>query len=124
MALIYNAKRYRIQGEEKSFFVPKKQYTQIPECIRLAKQSVPGLTRIVLFGSCARGEARYDSDIDLCMITKEHLDTSCAAEIRSQYMRNIEAKTDIVFLTETGLRSNKSSFVQEIEKDGVKSCLI
>ena len=62
--------------------VYKKEYEKLPVRFQkklesdlnyLIKAKIPGLKKIYLFGSCARGEVRSSSDIDLLIVTKTQL---------------------------------------------------
>jgi predicted nucleotidyltransferase len=46
------------------------QKTVMGECLEAMYQAVPYVA-VYLFGSYARGEARADSDIDLCIVSRE-----------------------------------------------------
>ena len=45
----------------------RDQRETLAECLEAMNRAVP-LTAVYLFGSHARGEARHDSDVDLCLV--------------------------------------------------------
>lgn len=63
---------------------------------------IPGLKKIYLFGSCARGEVRSSSDVDLLILTTHKIsDRVLAADIRwtlDEPMKGV--RTDIVYKNE------------------------
>ena len=48
-------------------------WSKIEQSLGLIIKSVPGLEAVYLFGSVARREPKWDSDVDLAVITKEPL---------------------------------------------------
>lgn len=48
----------------------KEQGTAIERCLRAMDQAMP-LRAVYLFGSHVRGEARPDSDVDLCVVADD-----------------------------------------------------
>ncbi len=44
------------------------QRETLAQCLEAMNRALP-LRRVILFGSHARGEARPDSDVDLCLVT-------------------------------------------------------
>jgi predicted nucleotidyltransferase len=77
--------------------------------------------RIVLFGSRARGEARAESDFDLCLIVDG------VADVRALYvqlMRKIASadwSIDLMILTEADFRRRLGegwSAIKAVERDG------
>lgn len=70
----------------------KENYIHLPERFQkkieydldyLVHANIPGLKRVYLFGSCARGDVRSTSDVDLMILTEERLsDRTLAANIR------------------------------------------
>lgn len=67
---------------------------------------IPDLKKIYLFGSCARGEVRSSSDVDLLILTTHKIrDRVLAADIRwtlDEPMKGI--RTDIVYKNEESER--------------------
>ena len=55
----------------------------IREAVRLMKSELP-VTRVMLFGSKARGTARPDSDIDLLVLTSDPVTPELRREISSR----------------------------------------
>lgn len=68
----------------------------------LIEKNIPGLTKVYLFGSCARGEVRSTSDLDLAVVTKKKLeDRMLAADIRWTLDEPIDGiRTDVVYMNE------------------------
>ncbi|MEK7684350.1 MAG: nucleotidyltransferase domain-containing protein [Verrucomicrobiota bacterium] len=46
----------------------RAQRETLAQCLEAMNRALP-LRRVILFGSHARGEARPDSDVDLCLVT-------------------------------------------------------
>ena len=61
-----------------------------------------GLKKIYLFGSCARGDVRSSSDVDLLVVTDQKIsDRALAADIRWSLDEPVNGvKTDIVYKNE------------------------
>ena len=70
----------------------KKEYENLPirfqnkithDLDYLIKARIPGLKKVYLFGSCARGEVRSTSDVDLLILTEKRItDRTLSAMIR------------------------------------------
>lgn len=81
--------------------------------------SVPGISRIVLFGSCARNELRAGSDLDLLILTLRPVPRELRGElcgILAEEKNGIA--TDLVFYTEEEFGRSDCRLVREIRKDG------
>lgn len=64
----------------------------------LLEKNIPGLTKVYLFGSCARGEVRSTSDLDLAVVTEKKLeDRMLVADIRWTLDEPVKGvRTDVV----------------------------
>ena len=81
--------------------------------------SIPGISRIVLFGSCARNELRAGSDLDLLILTLRPVPRELRGElcgILAEEKNGIA--TDLIFYTEEEFGRSDCRLVQEIRKDG------
>lgn len=76
----------------------------------LTEKQVPGLRSVYLFGSCARGETRSTSDVDLLIITEKKIeDRMLAAQIRWTLDEPLcGVRTDVVFQNEETLRQEET----------------
>ena len=97
-----------------------------PEIIETINKTVTQITnvqKILLFGSYARGEETTDSDIDICIITKNpKRNLDLIKDIRYSIFRKIKAPLDILIYKpkEFSIRSNmKYSLEEEIAHEGV-----
>lgn len=74
----------------------------------LIKADIPGLKGVYLFGSCARGNIRNGSDIDLLIFTEQKLeDRALAADIRWTLDDEISGiSTDVVYANEESIKEN------------------
>ena len=84
----------------------------------LMQREIPGLKKVYLFGSCARGEVRSSSDVDLLVVTETHLtDRTLMADIRWTLDDPLDGVgTDVVFCYEGGNMSSQV-FQKEIDRD-------
>ena len=79
-----------------------------------------GLSRIVLFGSCARNEMRAGSDLDLLVLTEEAVPQELKGELCGELEEAQDGiSTDLVFYTEDQFRASDCRLVQNIRKDGL-----
>ncbi len=84
----------------------------------ILEKRIPGLKRIYLFGSCARGEVRSTSDVDLLIVTEKKIkDRTLAADIRWTLDEQMDGiRTDIVYKNEETSVEN-SVFDRELNRD-------
>jgi predicted nucleotidyltransferase len=69
-----------------------------------------------LFGSCARGEARQHSDIDIAILPRDNLPSGFFAELAADFEESpILYDVDLV-----DLRSADAALVDEVRREGVK----
>ncbi len=94
-----NVKIYKENYEN----LPGRFVEKIEHDIRcLLEADIKGLKRVYLFGSCARGDLRSSSDVDLLVVTEQKIsDRALAADIRwslDEPMKGV--RTDIVYKNE------------------------
>jgi predicted nucleotidyltransferase len=80
------------------------------------------IDEISLFGSCSRNECRYNSDIDLLVITKgERLSKSTTGYIRGEleYIDDTNVTTDVVFYDRDVFNSSKERIVDNMKNDKI-----
>ena len=72
----------------------------------LLEKDIKGLKRVYLFGSCARGDVRSSSDVDLMVVTEQKIsDRALAADIRWSLDEPINGvRTDVVYKNEASER--------------------
>ena len=69
-----------------------------------------------LFGSCARGEARQRSDIDIAILPRDDLPSGFFAELAADFEESpIPYDVDLV-----DLRQADAALVDEVHREGVK----
>lgn len=84
----------------------------------LIRAGIPKLKKIYLFGSCARGEERSTSDIDLLILTEDKFaDRMLAANIRWTLDEPLGGvRTDVVFANEHA-EPCETVFKKAVERD-------
>lgn len=50
--------------------LPERFFNRLVHSVEYLVETVPDLEEIYLFGSCARGDVKWSSDVDLAVITK------------------------------------------------------
>lgn len=105
----------------------REQYENLPERFQkkleqdlqyLMDAKISGLKKIYLFGSCARGEVRSTSDIDLLIVTEDRLeDRMLASNIRWTLDEAMEGvRTDVVY-THENAEISSYTFCKAVEQD-------
>ena len=98
-----NVKIYKENYEN----LPGRFIEKIEHDIRyLLERDIAGLKRVYLFGSCARGNVRSSSDVDLMVVTEQKIsDRALAADIRWSLDEPINGvRTDVVYKNEASER--------------------
>ena len=101
--------------------LPKRFVNKIDSDINfIIHENIPFLKKIYLFGSCARGDVRNSSDVDLLIVTEKPLtDRTLAAQIRWTLDDDLcGIKTDVVYMTEDTIQQN-SAFHRIINSEKV-----
>jgi uncharacterized protein len=99
------------------------QRETLARCLEAMNAAVP-FREVLLFGSHARGDARPDSDVDLCVIADGAAEQVKTAQRYSRSMRAIRPKPSftVVPITPTRLaekRAIKDFFFETLLKEGV-----
>jgi len=82
------------------------------------------LSRVILFGSRARGEARPDSDIDVVVVLRGDLDVGEEIERTSYLHQEICLEHELVvgpiFLSERDFQERRSPLLGNIRREGIE----
>lgn len=84
----------------------------------IGQRRLPGIQKVYLFGSAARGEVRSTSDIDMLIIIKaEEKNRELAADIRWTLDEPIDGvRTDVVYKYEN-YKNENSTFERNLNRD-------
>lgn len=85
----------------------------------LTNRSIPGLVEICLFGSVARGDYKWNSDLDIAVITEKPL-TDCS--LRGEIVDTLDEElngvsSDVVFRVKNNNQSLSKIFDKLYERD-------
>jgi len=81
----------------------------ITEAIRLLLEASPAGSRVILFGSYARGDARQDSDLDF-LIVEPRLSSRRSEMVRlRQVLRPMQIPVDVLVVSESAFESWKDT---------------
>lgn len=71
----------------------------LAEIVKRTLAAVPGVQKLILFGSCARGDARPDSDVDLIVITPEAAKDGPRTVAWRLALRHLDTSFDLIMMT-------------------------
>jgi predicted nucleotidyltransferase len=98
----------------------KSEISKIYRFVQLLKQHGIGVSKVILFGSYAKGKTNPDSDIDVAIVSSQ-FGKDVAEEM--MMLRKIALKVDShiepVPLSPEHLNDNFSTFAQEIKRYGI-----
>lgn len=99
--------------------LPKRFSESIERNIRVIINSELPVKDIILFGSCASGEIKSTSDVDLLIITEQKLDLNQRALLREMIDNcNCEVASDLVFYSSDIFKNSMDTFTKNIKKNG------
>ncbi len=70
----------------------------IRKAVRLLQEAAPGST-VIVFGSCARGDAKDDSDLDIMVVEPEVADRHQEMVRLSDVLRPLRIPVDVLVVT-------------------------
>ena len=83
-------------------------------------KEIPYVRRIYLFGSCARGDETYQSDVDLFILTESGVSKDQLFDMKCKVISDDLSLPDVNLITADSLQKLTSvQFVNNIIKDGV-----
>ncbi len=101
----------------------------------LAEHDYPFVKKAVLYGSCARQEAHYDSDVDILIVVTDNaftgqIESDRAIKDAMRIMRSdfsafedesghFLPEADVHFVSTSSYEQADSTYLKEIRKDGV-----
>ena len=100
-------------------YLPKRFVDKIDADIDyIVKADIPGLKGVYLFGSCARGELKSTSDVDMLIITEKKLeDRMLASDIRWTLAESkCGINTDLVYMNEESVEED-TVFKKAVRRD-------
>lgn len=81
------------------------------------------VSQIVLYGSQARGEAQFDSDIDLLIVLNQGFDYAQEIERTSEFIQELSLRYDTVisraFISDFRFNHEKSPFLLNVHREGI-----
>jgi len=101
----------------------QNQSQTLAQCLEAMNRALP-VREVYLFGSYARGEARSDSDVDLCIVADGAADQSEAAKQWRRAMRPLWPRPAFTLLPISPgrlaeKRANRDHFFQTVLTEGV-----
>lgn len=106
--------------------LPREAASRLADYKRAVIHAVPGVEKLILFGSRARGEARDDSDFDIAVLVRNLSDRRRVSHVLSDlayehilngfFIRPIALPPD--YLEPRG--SGKTELAEDIARDGVE----
>lgn len=93
--------------------------------VSILDSKLPEATRLILFGSRARGSSSEESDLDFAVVVKDRVDRSLWEklwEIKWETLERLlleEFPVSIFPLTEEELMSINTPIIEEIKKEGI-----
>ena len=87
---------------------------KLNDLVLLIIENVSTVEKIVLFGSYARAEYKFGSDLDIFILTSEQTPRATQANLRCAY-----DDVDFVFYTKEVFEKSEALLVRNIRKDGI-----
>ena len=99
----------------------KSEIEKIYEFVQLLKQQGINVSKVILFGSYARGRANPDSDIDIVIVSTQFgQDTAEEMMLLRKIALKVDSHIEPVPLSPEDLNDNFSTFAQEIKRYGIE----
>jgi len=98
----------------------KSEMGKIYKFVQLLKQQGVNVSKVILFGSYARGSMNPDSDIDIVIVSTQFgQDTAEEMMLLRKIALKVDSHIEPVPLSPEDLNDNYSTFAQEIKRYGI-----
>jgi predicted nucleotidyltransferase len=98
----------------------KSETEKIYKFVQLLKQRGVNVSKVILFGSYAKGKADSDSDIDIVVVSTQFgQDTTEEMMLLRKIALKVDSHIEPVPLSPEDLNDNYSTFAQEIKRYGI-----
>ena len=100
----------------------KKEIKKIVQQYRLkVKNAGIPIEKMIIFGSYARGNARKDSDIDICVVSPELGKDEIAEASKLNFLRwKLDNRIEAHPVSSKDFKSTATPFISEVKKYGVE----
>lgn len=119
MLLYHKMKKETLQGLNRTCQISERQLRAIKDCVAIIRKTGFSIQEIILFGSCARSESRYESDIDLLVIVEKMPVTKDILLIKAKLNEQIPIDVDLKIVSAEIFLKNDDFFLNNIKRDGV-----
>ena len=79
--------------------------------------------RILLYGSCARGDNRHDSDIDILIVLKGDFNYGEMLDLSSDFAASLSLENDVVisraFVSKEQFEHRQTPFLMNVRREGI-----
>jgi predicted nucleotidyltransferase len=96
-------------------------WTTIEKAVGLLQEAAPAGSKVILFGSHARGDARPDSDLDFLVIEPRVADHRAEMARLQHAMQSLPVPVDVLVTTETTFekwRDTRGTVLYDAAKEG------
>lgn len=102
--------------------IPKKVKEEIEEYVKVLKEDNLPISKIILFGSYAKGTQKKWSDIDLCIVSPKFKNASSAMQYLwlKREIRDIDYAIEPVGFNPKDFSDRYDSLIHEIKKTGIQ----
>lgn len=102
--------------------IPKKVTEEIEKYVRVLKEDNLPISKVVLFGSYAKGTQKKWSDIDLCIVSPKFKNAYSAMQYLwlKRKIRDVDYTIEPVGFSPADFSDKYDSLIQEIKKTGIQ----
>ncbi|MDO5145633.1 MAG: nucleotidyltransferase domain-containing protein [Eubacteriales bacterium] len=123
MILYPKMKKEILTGVDGSCQVSARHRKAVKKCIDVIREESGkrkiDIEKIILFGSCARSESRYESDIDLLLLVKDIPNHKEIRKLKMKLCEEVALDVDLKISTKDKFKSQSDLFTTNIKRDGV-----
>jgi len=95
----------------------RKVYKNI--LLSIKKKLEKFVTKIILYGSYARGEQTYTSDLDICLVVNKKIPSKKLDMLEEELLENYGLNTSFLIKTEKEYKKEDLPILKEIKREGI-----